>query len=96
MLDPSSPGNVIRDPQRSGFFPAHYNPPYGAPGYNPAYGQGYNYPVPAGPPPSGLYPAPPVDGKPPGYTGDGWEDMQRKSPIDEEDGTGPKTGNPHY
>jgi len=107
MLDPSSPGNVIREPQRSGHYPAHYNPPYGAPGYNPAYGQDYyNYPAPAGPPPSGAYPGPPgpeYDTKPPGYTGDGWEDMQKKKHGDEESGpsgerdlASPKTGDHRY
>jgi len=106
MLDPSSPGNMIRDPQRSGFHSVHYNPPYGAPGYNPTYGQGpYNYPAPAGPPPLGAYPGPPGtdDGKPPGYTGDGWEDGLKKRPDDEESGpsgerdvASPKTGDPRY
>lgn len=100
MLDPSSPANVMRDPQRSGAFPAHYNPPYG---YNTGYGQGYyNYPAPAGPPPSGAYANPPDDGKPPGYTGDGWEDMQKKTQHDDEESgpstenVGPKTGDPRY
>jgi len=98
MLDPASPANIIRDPQRSGFYPAHYNPPFGASaGYAQDY---YNYPAPAGPPPSGAYPGPPepeYDTKPPGYTGDGWEDMQKKG-RDEEGGpserdvASPKTG----
>lgn len=105
MLDPSSPGNIIRDPQRSGFHSARYNPPYGAPGYNPTYGQGfYNYPAPAGPPPSGAYPPPDIDdGKPPGYTGNGWEDGPKKRPGDEESGpsgerdlASPRTGDPRY
>jgi len=95
MLDPSSPGNVIRDTRRPAAYPSHYNPPFGTPGYNPGY---YNYPAPAGPPPLPEY-----DGKPPGYTGDGWEDMQKKSsdeenggPSGERDLANPRTGDPRY
>lgn len=95
MLDPSSPGNVIRDPRRSAVHPTHYNPPYGSAGYNPGY---FNYPAPSGPPPLPEY-----DGKPPGYTGDGWEDMQKKNrdeesggPSGERDVGSPRVGDARY
>jgi len=82
-LDPSSPANAMRDPQHSGVSPAHYYPPYGASGYNAAYGQGYNYPAPAGPPP-GPYPGRP---SPEYFERPGLEDSQKKN---DDEGSGPK------
>jgi hypothetical protein len=82
---------------RSGVFPAHYSAPYGASGYNPAYGQGYhNYSAPAGPPP-GPY-AGPDYGKPPGYSSGGEDvvDMQKRNEDNDRDVADPKTGDPRY
>ena len=81
-LDPSSPGNVTRDPQRVFGFTPQYQPPYGPPppdrGSRPDY---YNYPGPSVPPPhDNDQEMHGYDNKPPGYTRDGFEgydDLQK-------------------
>ena len=99
-LDPSAPGNAMRNPRRSaGFTPGPYAPPYD--NNNTGFGQGYpnpNYAPPAGPPPfpySGPHDRD-EDLKPPGYTRDGWdsEDFDVKKKRDEE--SGPKAGDPRF
>lgn len=64
-LDPSSPGNVTRDPQRVFGLTPQYRPPFGPPPDRSDY---YNYPGPSVPPPHDGY-----DNKPPGYTREGFE-----------------------
>ncbi|CAA7263320.1 unnamed protein product [Cyclocybe aegerita] len=105
VLDPTSPVNNAREPQRFGSaFPSHYNPPYnpnmpyggqygGAPGYY------QSYPAPAGPPPHQSTDAfvPPYPGKPPGFVGgDDTKDGYQKhddGPSEERDVT-TRTPNP--
>ena len=100
VLDPSSSGNVTRDPQRVFGYSAHYNPPYNGPDYGQQY---YNHPAPPVPPPRPVAPyvepVEPVefdDGKPPGYSRgedyDGYDDSYKKKYDggDERDVTSPR------
>lgn len=91
---------------RMGAYPSHYTPPYNASVPNLPYGYGNHnsgpytgqpyqpqYGAPAGPPPGHDDPfAPPYEGKPPGYSGDGkgygQDDKDGKNPFSDFDGQG--------